>query len=1365
MDVTLAMDTTKQDALKRKREAEEPQKKKRSRKSQGGADEDGDDTIMSVSAAEPAVETAVPAVTVVAPVPVEESHTMEVQEITKKKKRSRKSKGGAGDIADVATTTISVTTPVPKPEDPVSEAPVQKAAAITITTPAAVAVTSAAPDAAAQVPEQSTQQAKKRKKSRKNKGAATEDTNVATTAVTVTTPPPPTATPIVPESVAQMAKESVVEEQKKKKKRSRKNKSGAGENGDDTVMSIDVATHVAQEQAVEEPVQEGNKKNIAGNAENVVADGAGTTTMSLAVATPSRTAQAPLVKEPKQEKSSVDSVQQQAGTPVSDSKKRKGKTGTQRRLAKSHSVSDNEDVSGFLEPYGSEDVEMVDAPVQKTKEGGQKQKEPVTEAVVKADVAAASQSALTTADVGPASIATPKAGRRQSRKKKQGQDEAEQKGQPQAASNDKTLVAPAADEKKAMSTAKKHKTKSKARWTVSEPIGGWFLSQDPTFSPDEKSLFLANSQALQIYSTATSLLSRSLPISASSGRLSAYALSASNPDQLYIATASGLISLWDWNTGAKSARWDIGNRIRQLISVTRPEISHDLLYCHEVTDSQSHIINVHSLRTGAEASQSELKEILKTKSAVTSVQVLLEGKVILVSTQNTIMIGRPVKQRYTSLKDLAYTWRQFQIPKRVTTLHGYIRPNPTKSADNNPRVIIDLAVGDEEGVIHVFEDVLTTFVQLERDLKEAGQNGEISAESLKPKLLHWHRDAVGSVKWSQDGNYVISGGKETVLVIWQLATGNHQTLPHLTSAIENIVVSPHGASYALSLANNSVVVLSTSELEPKTNIVGLQSRRVDFEQLPQNSSTQDYPYEVFRRIPMAVNPQDPNRVIMSVPSSQPRHDRSNLEASEPYIQTYDVAASLHVSRQAMTRNNATDFNTGPEKTKISEPSVKHLQFSHDGQWLATIDEWIPPRGDMGYLDEGIPEFNEEERSFRREVYLKFWRWDKEAELWALDARIDSPHALNNVGAAARVLDLVSEPTSAGFATVGEDGCVRIWEPKTRLRNGVTVRGAEEKGSGLVTWSLHRSIELGSRLDVLNVDSEFPLSSSRNACLAFSADGSVLAAGISREAESDPGVIHIISTENGIIRRSITELDVRGLACLGLTDRYLISVGDSIVVWDLVIDELVFCTPLDSPGLTRASRSSMVNLAINTDDGTFAVSCPVFEEYREKAPQGVKRFKKPTTRVFVLDPKRPEAFWSTVVGEIVLALLPQRRERGFVALDATSSIRFITPKASSLQITARPQQNGELQPPVSAVVEQDEDEMDVDDEDTVRRMGGLLGSVPGLQKVIEDSENDKPVVRTEQLQEIFENGQGLPPVRDLFNAVVGLYARKSRAGEQ
>lgn len=569
------------------------------------------------------------------------------------------------------------------------------------------------------------------------------------------------------------------------------------------------------------------------------------------------------------------------------------------------------------------------------------------------------------------------------------------------------------------------------------------------------------------------------------------------------------------------------------------------------------------------------------------------------------------------------------------------------------------------------------------------------------------------------------------------------------------MVSPTGASYSVTLANNSVVVLSTTELEPKSNIVGIQSRRVDPDQFPQQIIPDSYSFGVFNEIPMVVDPKSGSQVIFPVPSSQPRHGNAGLRP-EPYMQTFDIASQHAISRQALTRNNATDVNMAPEGRHISEPNVKLLQTSTDGKWLATVDEWIPSPEDMGFLDEGIPEFTEEERTFRREVYLKFWQWDEKSAQWTLDSRIDAPHFLESVGAGARVLDLVADPVETGFATIGEDCVVRVWRPKTRLRDGTVVRGADKNnGEGLVTWSLYRSIKLSSNLDVLAPHSE-PRSrpSQQSSCLAFSPDGSVLAAGV---AEADSGVIHIIDAIEGTIRRSITELDIDLLSSIGILGRHMVVVGRSVVVWDLVTDELVQCIGDDTLTVDRFAGIPLSRLAINAESGTFAVVLQHFNNTSQSA-----KAKNPRSTIYstvsIFDPYQPQPLWKYSTPNVILALASAKNGKGYIALDSSSSISLITPDSGVWQLPSPPPEDRPLL--VTEGEQMDEDDVeDVGEESK----GGALASLTA--EALLDSENDKPVVRPEMLQDVFDMGpsHALPPVRDLFNAVVGLYARKPRVG--
>jgi len=434
---------------------------------------------------------------------------------------------------------------------------------------------------------------------------------------------------------------------------------------------------------------------------------------------------------------------------------------------------------------------------------------------------------------------------------------------------------------------------------------------------------------------------------------------------------------------------------------------------------------------------------------------------------------------------------------------------------------------------------------------------------------------------------------------------------------------------------------------------------------------------------------------------------------------------------------------GPDGKRIIEPNVHLLRVSHDGEWLATVDEWLPPRADLKYLNEGESDWHEEERLRRREVYLKIWRRDEKNGQWALETRIDGPHFLEDISSNGKVLDLVSNPREHGFATIGEDHVVRIWKPKTRLRDGLVVRGGRLR-DGLVVWSLYRSIELPNPNKLWLAEVSAGPQHARTSRLAFSADGSVIAAGVSGSSDLDHGLVHLIDASTATIRRSMTEIDATVLCGLGIVGRYLVVVTDCITVWDMVNDDMVYCAAINTDGVDRIERTSIVRLAVNEDDGTFAVSLPQFEKYKDTGIQ------KASSKISVYSAEQKEPLWSQVVPGITLGLTARKGkgEKGYIALDSVSCIRTVSPTIGAFKLPAP-------QPIEQIEVQRIEDVTEDTQEDTTSR-------ALQLEDVVLENEYDRPVVTQQDLEEIFHNENAPQAPKDVFSAVMSLFGGMGKA---
>jgi len=603
------------------------------------------------------------------------------------------------------------------------------------------------------------------------------------------------------------------------------------------------------------------------------------------------------------------------------------------------------------------------------------------------------------------------------------------------------------------------------------------------------------------------------------------------------------------------------------------------------------------------------------------------------------------------------------------------------------------------------------------------------------------------------------------LVLWQLDTGRQQYLPHLSATIQNIVVSPRGTSYALHLGDNSTMILSTSELVPTAYIAGIQSHvigRPNPDSLVWRLEDKESGRPFIPHTPAVINPAHPEKLILAVGEAQEIMPSSDKALSAPFLQTFDIASNHNTSRQAITRTNITNKNIAPSAHSISEPVITHIHISHDGMWLATTDEWLPPKHDVKVL--GHDEMNlEDEQRRRREVFLKFWQWNKSGDSWDLVSRIDAPHmmAFEKHGAG-RILALTADPTSHTFSTLGEDGIVRIWRPRIRKRDGVIVRGGD--GEALCNWHCQRRVSLGTVVwddDVVGYTQAMPSHGS----LAFSEDGSLLAAAISGYED---GLVHLIDPINGMIQSSRSLMYRGDLISLAFSVQYLITLSDELRVYDLVLDELKYGIILGDAQnlLLLEQKAEMMHLTVDHNSHSFAVALPQSRDWK----LGEKKYDDSVSRAYseiaVFDPRQPAPLYTKRLPSLVTALLPARSSPGYIVLDAAAEITTISPKATqTLTSMAKPMvelrldiRGGSEEAPGMDLMQVVDTEADAEIEEETATI-----SMQDLEDKDGGDDDGPPVVTAHQLSQVLDVGPSfaLPPIEELFYAVAGLFSSKPK----
>ena len=435
------------------------------------------------------------------------------------------------------------------------------------------------------------------------------------------------------------------------------------------------------------------------------------------------------------------------------------------------------------------------------------------------------------------------------------------------------------------------------------------------------------------------------------------------------------------------------------------------------------------------------------------------------------------------------------------------------------------------------------------------------------------------------------------------------------------------------------MVLSTAEMTPIAHFASLQS--------PSSASLLDQRWIVPKKemssavvkgipataLPSLINPQDPSHILLAAPSQQAAHVSISCTAPPaPYLQAFDTIRNVHISRQALTRTNATNTNTGPDGVKLLEPNIAYLGITPNGRWLATVDEWSPPVEHL--RDTMIDRMETEEQCARhREIHLRFWRWDTNGKQWMLNTDLPSPHEFQPTQSTekARILAFAMSCTGDILATVGEDRMARMWAPKTRRSDGKIFRGDRsfQSHESDTWWELQHAIPLEGQ------SQDEPLSPlvPNDAKLAWSGDGSLIAAWLGfpeyaqiieepsqRLLEAAPDasdtasdsynfgyaitadIVYFIDVDEGTLREaradmllnSQTPIHTDKVQALSFAERYLLILSSSAVhIWDLPLSIHLSTITIPRPSTDAPSPF----LAVNHATRTFAIATP----HRKPAP--------------------------------------------------------------------------------------------------------------------------------------------------------------------
>jgi NET1-associated nuclear protein 1 (U3 small nucleolar RNA-associated protein 17) len=223
-------------------------------------------------------------------------------------------------------------------------------------------------------------------------------------------------------------------------------------------------------------------------------------------------------------------------------------------------------------------------------------------------------------------------------------------------------------------------------------------------------------------------------------------ISPSNPNRVYIADFAGTVELWDWINAEKILSVSVDQRIVSIDVVASKSRESDLLYMLGVgNDAKGGMSNLYycSIRDKNVSSTSNIHQFNEKHK---DLQVFQSGNVIVCASNSSVAIGRihvTKHKKVESNSTAGHNWKQLKFPEGLACFDARFAAKSTAiigggSGKDQTTESLHLVLGSQtgKGSIYVYEDIMKMLD---------------NPASMKARKLHWHRSAVGSVKWSLDG--------------------------------------------------------------------------------------------------------------------------------------------------------------------------------------------------------------------------------------------------------------------------------------------------------------------------------------------------------------------------------------------------------------------------------------------------------------------------------------------------------------------------------------------------------------------------------------------------------------------------------------
>eukprot|EP00002_Diphylleia_rotans_P032262 TRINITY_DN6760_c0_g1_i2.p1 TRINITY_DN6760_c0_g1~~TRINITY_DN6760_c0_g1_i2.p1 ORF type:complete len:947 (+),score=169.38 TRINITY_DN6760_c0_g1_i2:52-2892(+) len=510
-----------------------------------------------------------------------------------------------------------------------------------------------------------------------------------------------------------------------------------------------------------------------------------------------------------------------------------------------------------------------------------------------------------------------------------------------------------------------------ALWEILRSSTGNVSNIPHLFSQDEKYVICASENYVVIFSAVTGDWVRKLH--KHKEKVTGTMLNPNNPLQIISSSFDGMICVWDLLDGSLLNSYQLDWNVVQILpNSAKSGFIHVAVYAPPAGNNDTPLELY-------EKGVFERKLAHRKGKFITKIDYEAPPLYNLLDMQLSSGAVSELPQRLEGYFYDAHRNGSFVVGCHNMYVNVYFRETDTVRSWSHNQVITCVAVHPTQDMIAIGD--IGGSIYLWRSINSVGKD-----QSPGKTRMHWHANPVSDITFTEDGLYLLSVGKESVFVLWQVETLQHQFLPRLGAPLRYVAISPGGKYYGISNDDNEILIIQASTLNIKAIAQGLKIASV-------RCATSNCVGLI----------QHPGKTLL-LSNGAP----GKLQIFQIHPERYICDVPVVLASQ----------NTRASDAFVVAARIDHMTLTHNGAFLVTASRIVDTESS--------------------EVSLKFWSFDTKSNNPAvtLNTRVDAPHK-------ARITSVVAHPKKDVAVTTSMDGRFKTWIPSTKQKQARNPEKAAE----------------------------------------------------------------------------------------------------------------------------------------------------------------------------------------------------------------------------------------------------------------------------------------------------------------------------------